>query len=58
MIELQKNELLEISGGASWFSASFINALARGMEVILDAGRSLGTAIVRIINGKQCKIYV
>lgn len=56
MRELQKQELLEISGGASWFSASFINAAARAMETLMDIGRSLGTAIRRTINGKYCSI--
>lgn len=52
MKELTKQELLEISGGA--ISASLITALVRGVNALLELGRSLGTAIRRIQTGNFC----
>lgn len=52
MKELNKQELLQISGGA--ISGSLINAFIRGISTILDLGRSLGTAIRRIQTRQFC----
>ena len=52
MKELNKQELLQISGGA--ISGSLINAFIRGISTILDLGRSLGTAIRRIQTRRFC----
>lgn len=49
---LNKEELRKIEGGA--IAASYITALVRGINAILDLGRSLGTAIRRITNGNLC----
>lgn len=54
MIKLEKQELINIEGGA--ISASFINALARGLNTILDLGRSVGTAVRRLYSGKICSV--
>lgn len=54
MIELKKEELLDISGGANWFSASFLNAISRAVNTLIDLGRSLGTSIRRSISGQIC----
>lgn len=57
MEELKKeNELLEIIGGSVNVSGSIINAFAKGINIILDVGRSLGTAIRRLSLGSLCKI--
>ena len=56
MIEIKKEELLNISGGASYATASWLNAAARAITTLVDLGRSLGTAIRRSISGKVCKI--
>ena len=56
MIELKREELLSISGGASLTSAAWLNAAARAITTLVDLGRSLGTAIRRSISGKVCKI--
>lgn len=56
MRELNKLELLDIEGGASGISASFINAAARALSTIIDIGRSLGSAIRRMVNGSYCSI--
>ena len=44
MVELKKEKLLSIAGGASWYSASFLNAISRGITTLMDLGRSLGTS--------------
>lgn len=53
-MNLTKKELCEIVGGA--VTASFLNAIARGINVILDLGRSVGSAIRRIGNGTVCPL--
>jgi len=56
MITIDKEkDLLEISGGVN-VSGSIINAFAKGIESLLNVGRSLGTAIRRLYNGNLCKI--
>ena len=52
MRELNHKELLEIKGGA--ISGTLINAFLRGINSLLDLGRSLGTAIRRIQLGRFC----
>lgn len=49
---LKEEQLKNIKGGA--ISASFITAIVRGVNTILDLGRSLGTIIRRIQTGKLC----
>lgn len=56
MIELRKEELLEVKGGASWFSGSFISAITKAGNTLLDMGRSLGTAVRRIFSGSVCNV--
>lgn len=53
MIELKNEQLNTIKGGA--ISGSLINAFVRGIEAILDLGRSLGSAIRRIQSKSICK---
>lgn len=52
MIQLQKTELLNINGGN--LNGTVINAFARALNSLLDLGRSLGTAIRRIVSGNLC----
>lgn len=54
-MELKKEDLLMICGGAT-LSGTLINAIARGINVLLDLGRSLGTAIRRINSNSICQI--
>lgn len=57
MKELDNKELLNIDGGAaSFYTAAFINAAARGISTVMNVGRSLGTAIRRLVNGKWCSL--
>lgn len=53
MKELTKAELLEISGGG--ISGAIITAFVRGINTILELGRSLGTAVRRMQTGCFCK---
>ena len=54
-MELKKQELLEIQGGVN-ITASWLNAVARGIEAIMDLGRSFGTAIRRIGSNSVCSL--
>lgn len=56
MKKLNNKELLNINGGASLISASFINAASRAIETIFEIGRSLGSSIRRAFNGSYCSI--
>lgn len=52
---LSKKELLIIKGGAK-ISGAIINAAVRVIGVILEVGRSLGSAIRRGIARKACTV--
>jgi Ni,Fe-hydrogenase maturation factor len=54
MKKLDKQELLIINGGA--ISGTLINSIIRGVGVIVDLGRSFGTALRRIFEKKICLI--
>lgn len=54
MRELNKDELRQICGGA--ISATMINAIVRGVNYFLEVGRSLGTAIRRVISKNICVV--
>lgn len=53
--EINENEYMMIDGGVS-LSATFINSLSSGIRIILEVGRSLGSAIRRSASKKLCKI--
>lgn len=48
-------ELLAICGGIS-LSSSFLNAVSNTAKIILEIGRSVGSAIRRSISGKTCPL--
>lgn len=54
-MELNENQLLNIVGGIS-ISGTLINSIVRGINSILDLGRSFGTAIRRISSKKVCPL--
>jgi bacteriocin-like protein len=54
MIELNNNELKSIKGGS--ISGTLINAFVRGIEALMDLGRSLGNAIRRVKSKAICRI--
>lgn len=57
MIVLDKNELLEISGGFK-ITAALISSIAKGINTVLDLGRALGTSIRRIGSNNVCSLQL
>lgn len=51
---MTKEELVEVRGGSSYTSASFLNALARGIDACYTIGRACGTAIRMLFSKKKC----
>ena len=51
-----RKELLSIEGGGLKVSGAILNAFKGCANVILDVGRSLGSAIRRLAFGTLCKI--
>ncbi len=52
---MTNEELHNIYGGAvSYTSASFLNAISRGIEALYSLGRACGTAIRMLISGNKC----
>jgi hypothetical protein len=52
---LSKEELIQIVGGAS-ISGTLINSFVRAINAAMDVGRSLGSAIRRVIAGTKCSL--
>ncbi len=50
-----QNELLAIMGGLD-LNGTIINAFSSGIKTLLELGRSLGTAIRRVVDGSVCTI--
>ncbi|MDO5569335.1 MAG: hypothetical protein Q4G04_04410 [bacterium] len=53
MYELQRTELAVVTGGWS-FSASFLNYATKALNAVVDLGRTLGSAIRRIVTCNYC----
>lgn len=51
---LNEKELINISGGL--ISGTLINSILKGINIIVDLGRSLGTAIRRLQLNSFCKL--
>ena len=54
-MELNKTQLLSIVGGFS-ISGTLINTFVRGINSVLDLGRSIGTAIRRVQSKNICPL--
>jgi hypothetical protein len=54
MKNLNREELLNIEGGS--ISGTLISSITRGINTILDMGRSLGNAIRRIGSNNICPL--
>lgn len=52
MKKLNNDELLKITGGT--LTAAFMTALVRGLNAYLEVGRSLGSAIRRVMTKNVC----
>ena len=50
---LNKQELLNVRGGFK-LTSSFLNSIVRAANLILELGRSAGSAIRRVQTGKIC----
>lgn len=55
-MNLDKEKLLLIKGGASTLNGTLINSIVRGITAFIDLGRSLGTAIRRLLNNNICPL--
>ena len=51
---MQDIELISVYGGGFSFTATFLNALSRSINTIMDFGRSVGTSIRMLVTGKRC----
>ena len=52
---MEKNELLQIVGGAS-ITGTLLNSIYKVGNMVFELGRSLGSAIRRIVGGSMCPI--
>lgn len=52
---ISKKELNKISGGLT-INGTLINAFMKGINTFLDLGRTFGSAVYRVINGKYCSM--
>lgn len=53
MRELKKEELLKVEGG-SIINSTFISTIIRGAKVFMEAGRSLGSSLRRLLSFCLC----
>jgi len=56
MKELSKKQMLNIYGGATSITGAFLSSLIKGINIVLELGRSVGSAIRRGSGGKLCPI--
>lgn len=52
---LNDSKMIVIEGGAA-ISGALINSFSRAINVVLDLGRAIGSAIRRVAAGSYCKI--
>ena len=52
-MRISDEELLKIYGGS--VSATFINAIVKGIFLIVELGKSLGSSIRRVSDNKICE---
>lgn len=55
MYKLTNKELKSINGGSN-ISAALINAFVKGINEIILVGKTLGSAIRRIVEGNMCNL--
>ena len=51
---LTNQELKQINGGN--ITATFINAIVKGLEFLIELGKSLGSSFRRITTGATCTL--
>ena len=53
---MEKQELLQIVGGGFSLTGAVLNSIYKVGNMIFEAGRSLGSALRRIVGGSMCPI--
>lgn len=53
-MKLEKSEMLKITGGG--ISGTLVNSFIRGINSMLELGRSLGSAIRRLTSNSLCQL--
>lgn len=53
-MELSKKELFSIYGGGFSLSGTLLNSIVRGINAVLELGRSIGSSIRRIQTNSVC----
>lgn len=56
MKKLSKKEMMEINGGSTAITSSFISALTSAADTLLELGRSLGSAFRRVFENNSCPL--
>lgn len=56
MTKLTNKEMINLYGGATAITGAFLSSIIRGINIILELGRSVGSAIRRGSGGKLCSI--
>ncbi len=56
MKRLNNKELKEIKGGSSSLTSSMINYIGDLIDILISAGRKLGSSIRRIGSGNACPL--
>ena len=51
---LKDIELKKVCGGS--ITATFINAIVKGLSLLIELGKSLGSSFRRITSGQTCSI--
>lgn len=51
---VKDSELQKIYGGS--ITATFINAIVKGLSLLIELGKSLGSSIRRITSGSTCSV--
>lgn len=56
MKKLDRREQLEVIGGSITYSATFVNAICRVVDLIFTIGENIGSSIRRNVEGNICPI--
>ena len=56
MIKVNNDELMNIKGGSVSYTATFISALVRAIDIIFEIGKSLGSSIRRSSDNTSCLV--
>lgn len=51
---MSKRELSQITGGT--LTSTMINAIVKGISIIIELGKSLGTVVRRSVTGETCPL--